>query len=288
MEQATLHIRNSLKDIYPKGEIDTFLFLILLQVCNLDYVKQIILCKDRKLNKEEKEQVYSIVERLKKMEPFQYITGKTEFYSLIFKVNPNVLIPRPETEELVDMIIKYTKRFCDNKAFNILDIGTGSGCIAISLAKHIPKSKVTAIDISEPAIATAQENADLNKVKIDFIKADILDSSNIKQLFRDKKFNIIVSNPPYISHKEKTEMSSNVLDYEPHSALFVTDDDPLVFYKAIADFALKALTNDGTLFFELNAVNYLITHEMLNTRGFKNVRLYKDLSGKHRFISAKM
>ena len=235
------------------------------------------------------------------MEPLQYILGETEFYSLPIKVNPSVLIPRPETEELVELVIRTVlaisetspPHIADRPPLRILDIGTGSGCIAITLAKHIPDAKVTAIDISETALQTAKENARLNNVNIRFIHADILNTPitgfntpTAAELI-DVDFDIIVSNPPYVTSEEKVLMNENVLNYEPHGALFVPNDEPLIFYKAITGFALQKLSPEGFLFFEINAKYDIETSEMLHKKGFVQIEIIRDLSGKNRFISAK-
>ncbi|SVA25951.1 uncharacterized protein METZ01_LOCUS78805, partial [marine metagenome] len=193
------------------------------------------------LSIEKTNQLYNCLDRLKKHEPIQYVLGKTKFCNLNFSVNESVLIPRPETEELVNIILKNE---LGNKT--VLDIGSGSGCIAISLAKHSPKAKVTALDICKDAIELSQRNAKENDVNLEFINADIL---NYKS---DKKYDIIVSNPPYVLESEKKHMSKNVLDYEPELALFVKNDDPLQFYKAILDFSKNSLNKNGKIYFEIN------------------------------------
>ena len=281
MKNITTHIQETLSTLYPPEEIRYIVRLILSHVCGLSYNQQ-ILCKDKQISEKEKAEILAIVNRLKKMEPLQYILCETEFYSLPIKVNPSVLIPRPETEELVDMIIKYSKPL---RKLKILDIGTGSGCIPIALAKHIPDATVTAIDISDAALLTAKENATLNNVDIHFIQADILNTSRSSEIIPGN-FDIIVSNPPYVTEKEKDAMRENVIAYEPHRALFVPDEDPILFYKAIADFSLLKLATGGMIYFEINA-NYDITiSEMLREKGFANIKIISDLSGKNRFISA--
>ena len=284
MKDITTHIQKTLNKLYPPEEINCFSRLILSHVCGLSYNQQ-ILCKDKQICEKEKDEIYAIINRLENMEPLQYILGETEFYSLPIKVNPSVLIPRPETEELVDMIIKTAARE-SFPSLRILDVGTGSGCIAIALAKHIPDAIVTAIDISDTALQTAKENVILNCVDVNFLKADILNTSEAMELMPDN-FDIIVSNPPYIKYEEKSLMSANVVDYEPHQALFVPNDDPLLFYEAIADLALQKLTPRGMIYFEINATCDIMTHEMLHERGFSSIEIICDLSGKNRFISAK-
>jgi protein-(glutamine-N5) methyltransferase, release factor-specific len=307
VKNITTYLQESLGTLYPPEEIRCIKRLILLHVCGLSHNQQ-ILCKDKQIPEKEKDEIYSIINRLEKMEPLQYVLGDTEFYSLPLKVNPSVLIPRPETEELVDMIIKAqqsrllrssqghceTTRYCERseaisalieESPRILDIGTGSGCIAIALAKHIPNAAITAIDISESALLTAKENALFNNVCINFIQANIL-KTEVTGLISDN-FDIIVSNPPYITDMEKESMNDNVLAYEPHHALFVPNEDPLLFYKAIAEFSLHKLTPKGMIYFEINANYGSAIIEMLQKKGFTHTELISDLSGKNRFITAK-
>jgi protein-(glutamine-N5) methyltransferase, release factor-specific len=279
MKNITTHIQETLSTLYPPEEIRYIVRLILSHVCGLSYNQQ-ILCKDKQISEKEKAEILAIVNRLKKMEPLQYILCETEFYSLPIKVNPSVLIPRPETEELVDIIIKYSKPL---RKLKILDIGTGSGCIPIALAKHIPDATVTAIDISDAALLTAKENASLNNVDIHFIQADILNTSRSSEIIPGN-FDIIVSNPPYVTEKEKDAMCENVIAYEPHRALFVSDEDPILFYKAIADFSLLKLATGGMIYLEINANYDIIISEMLYEKGFANIKISSDLSGKNRFI----
>ena len=220
--------------------------------------------------------IESAVKRLLLNEPVQYIFGEEEFYGLTFKVSPSVLIPRPETEELVQLIINENP-----SANSILDIGTGSGCIPISLKKHLPKAEVHAIDISEAALAIAKENAQNLDTDISFYQIDILSKPQLKN-----KFDIIVSNPPYVTEHEKTLMQHNVLDFEPHLALFVPNKEALKFYIAIADFALLHLSVSGKIYFEINEHFGTETADMLKEKGFKNVIVHKDFHEKNRMISA--
>ena len=302
MKNITTHIQETLNTLYPPEEIRCIVRLILSHVCGLSYNQQ-ILCKDKQISEKEKVEILAIVNRLKNMEPLQYILGETEFYSLPIKVNPSVLIPRPETEELVDMIIKASNSIIarreatklphndeivfltTDKSLKIIDIGTGSGCIPIALAKHIPDATITAIDISDAALRTANENATLNNVNVRFIQADILNSYKISGSFFDD-FDIIVSNPPYVTEKEKDAISENVIAYEPHCALFVPDEDPILFYKAIADFALLKLASGGMIYLEINANYDIAISNMLHEKGFAKIEIISDLSGKNRFISA--
>ena len=201
---------------------------------------------------------------------------------MIFKVNENTLIPRPETEELVDWILKEGT----DRAVNVLDIGTGSGCIAIALAKNMPNAKVYALDISKAALKTAKLNADLNKVKIEFIEADILTIGHAELVSVSHKFDVIVSNPPYIQEKEKPLMKPNVLNNEPHLALFVKDENPLLFYEAITEFAIHNLTKNGQLFFEINEYLGRKMIRLLIDNNFKNIELKQDILKKDRMIKA--
>ena len=284
MQYTTTYIHDQLQTRYPPEEIRGFVRLILTSVCRLSYNQQ-ILCKDTKITGNEKKQIHKIVDRLKKMEPVQYILGETEFYSIPLQVNPSVLIPRPETEELVDRIIKSVdvKSNPNRLPFRILDIGTGSGCIAIALFKHIPGVSVTAADISDAAIQIAEKNAQRNKSSIQFVKVDILDTEKAISLFPEK-FDLIVSNPPYVKEDEKASMSANVLEYEPHSALFVPNDTPLIFYDAIARFAVQRLNPGGMIYFEINPFCDVAIIDLLQKKGFTQSEILCDLSGKNRFI----
>jgi release factor glutamine methyltransferase len=231
----------------------------------------------------------SVLAELKKEKPIQYILGETEFYGLPFLVNENTLIPRPETEELVEWIIKSTNYEILSTKLRILDIGTGSGCIAISLAKNITNAEVSAIDISEKALATAKKNAEINKVEVSFINIDILKINDLAELPTSNfqlptQFDIIVSNPPYVRNLEKAEIKPNVLEYEPHLALFVEDTDALLFYRKIADLAKENLSENGMLFFEINQYLGKETVELLENLGFKNIELKKDIYGNDRMI----
>lgn len=225
--------------------------------------------------------------RLQKNEPVQYIIGTTHFYGLSFKVNRHTLIPRPETEELVSLVVESLKQHDYNsEKINILDIGTGTGCIAISIAKLINNAQVYAMDISNEALKMAQENAGLNTVEVSFLEADILKETDWNLYFKNLKFDVIISNPPYVRHLEKVEMKPNVLNFEPDAALFVPDEDPLVFYKAIAKFAAIYMKPNGLLFFEINQYLAQETKKMLEMHNFESIEIYKDLSGNDRMIKA--
>ena len=268
-----------LTPIYDAGEAESFFYLILEEKMQL---KRIDLALHPDLNFSEKEIVVwnSILQQLKKEIPIQYLLGKTSFYGLDFEVNENVLIPRPETEELVDWIIRSNSKSKNYKDLKILDIGTGSGCIAVSLAKNIPNSQVYAVDVSEKALATAKKNAELNNVKITFSNQNILKTEDLKQ-----QFDIIVSNPPYVRNLEKEEIKKNVLDNEPHLALFVEDNDALIFYRKIAKLAQINLSENGQLFFEINQYLAKEMVELLEEMNFKNIELRKDIYGNDRMIS---
>ncbi len=218
--------------------------------------------------------------RLKTHEPIQYIIGETEFFGLPFKVNKHTLIPRPETEELVEWILKEIP---SSEAMELLDIGTGSGCIAISLAKSLQNANVSALDISKEALKIASENAELNKVEVNFFQADILNSETLPE-----QYDIIVSNPPYVRELEKKQMQVNVLKYEPDSALYVKNEDPLVFYRSIALLAKNYLKSDGKLFFEINEYLGDEMIALLKGQGFKNIEIIKDIYGRNRMMKCNL
>ncbi|HEX8515728.1 MAG TPA: peptide chain release factor N(5)-glutamine methyltransferase [Bacteroidia bacterium] len=217
---------------------------------------------------------------LKNQRPLQYILGKADFYGLKFIVNENVLIPRPETEELVHLIITETKKNYNGRPVAILDIGTGSGCIPVTLKKHLPHAEIFAMDISEKALEVAGMNADSNGCRINYIHDDILDPKDLPV----QRYDIIVSNPPYIKLSEKARMEDNVLKHEPHLALFVEDDDALLFYRKIMEFALGNLEEGGLIYFEINAALASESKAVMIGAGFKNVELVKDMSNKNRIL----
>jgi len=276
--------RLQINGVYDINETEAITMLVITEVTGMSRAS-VKAFPERELNAEQTEQVKNILTELKTGKPVQYILGVTEFYGLPFKVNSNVLIPRPETEELVEWVISGERLKAKGGRFSLLDIGTGSGCIAISLKKHLYDANASAIDISEGALQTAKENAVLNEVEVNFIKADIL---NIKPADESAQYNIIVSNPPYVTLDDKKQMHSNVTDFEPHTALFVPEHDPLIFYRAIADFALNNLIADGLLYFEINENLGKETVELLADKGFKNIALRKDMSGRDRMIKAQL
>ena len=269
-----------LTPLYDAGEAESFFYLILEFKHQLKRI-DIALQPELVFSIAELKTWNSVLEQLKKEIPIQYILGTTHFYGLEFEVNENVLIPRPETEELVDWIIKSQKSEVRNKKVKILDIGTGSGCIAISLAKNLPNAEVFALDVSEKALAIAQKNAELNQVQVQFICQSILETEDLGQ-----QFDIIVSNPPYVRHLEKQEIKKNVLDNEPHLALFVADDDALIFYRKIAQLAVKNLSQAGQLYFEINQYLGQEMLDLLQEMNFKDTVLRKDIYGNNRMTKS--
>ena len=240
---------------------------------------------DLHLSEEQQAWYDKAIARLQNSEPIQHILGYTTFYGRQFKCDRRALIPRPETEELVDWIVSnWSTVNSQQSTVKILDIGTGTGCIALSLAKELPEAKVSALDISKEALSLARENANILEVKnVDFIEGDILNKSFNSQL---STFNLIVSNPPYVRECEKANMEPNVLDYDPHTALFVSDEDPLIFYRAIAEFALTHLAPNGALYFEINQYLSRESCDLLISLGYKNVTLKEDINGNARMIKA--
>ena len=279
IKQYQIFFKEQLISMYDEEELNSIFYLILE---NVNHLKRIDLALNINLKFTQSEILIwnEIIEKLKLEIPIQYILGSTSFYGLNFMVNNNVLIPRSETEELVDWIIKTSKNY---RFINVLDIGTGSGCIAISLAKNIENSNIFALDVSKEALIIAKKNAEINNVTVNFIQNDILQTVEI-----DQKFDVIVSNPPYVRNLEKHEIKKNVLDNEPHLALFVTDNDALIFYRKIAEFALNNLVRNGFLFFEINQYLGKETEELLQNIGFKNIELRKDIYGNDRMIKCNL
>lgn len=240
---------------------------------------EIALSRKQKISYSQKTALDAMLDRLMQEEPIHYIIGQTEFYGLKIKVTPDTLIPRPETEELVSWLIEDTIATQPEAA--IVDIGTGSGCIAIAVAKNAPRAEISAIDISGAALEIAQKNAVAHKVDVTFIKKDILKEQNLP-----KRYDAIVSNPPYVRGLEKAEIKKNVLQYEPHTALFVPDNDPLLFYRKIAALAQQHLKPQGQLYFEINEYLGQETISLLKEMGYKKVALRQDHYGKDRMIKA--
>ena len=270
----------ALSPIYDIGEVESFFYLILEEKRELKRI-DLALNPDLTFSVEEIQLWNLILVQLQQEIPIQYLLGKTNFYGLDFEVNSDVLIPRPETEELVEWIIETQNPKPKTQNLKILDIGTGSGCIAIALAKNIPNAQVFAIDVSAPALATAQKNAKINEVNVVFIEKNILETEDLEQ-----QFDSIISNPPYVRELEKKEIKKNVLDNEPHLALFVEDNDALLFYRKITELAQKNLSKDGKLFFEINQYLGKEMVELLEKMNFKNIELRKDMYGNDRMIKA--
>ena len=279
LKQYKTHFFDALKNIQDEQEIESFFFILTEYLHNLKRV-DVALNPNFELSDAEVEKWNIILADLQQEKPIQYITGEAWFYGLKFEVNENTLIPRPETEELVEWILN-SPIIHHPSSMNILDIGTGTGCIPISLKANLPQANVSAIDVSEKALEVAKRNAKSNKVEINFIQTNILEVEDLNQYF-----DIIVSNPPYVRNLEKEEIKKNVLDYEPHLALFVEDTDALLFYRKIAQLALKNLAPNGLLFFEINQYLGKETVELLENLGFKNIELKKDMYGNDRMVKS--
>ena len=283
-----------LEKIYDPNEANALIMILLEHYFDIDRVK-IAMEPELRLSESEMLTLHFAVKELLKNKPIQYIIGETEFCGMRFFVNENVLIPRPETEEMVQMIVSRRDKAClvrtgcdvetDGRP-SILDIGTGSGCIAISIAKLLKNSFVTAVDVSEKALEVAKKNAEVNGVNVRFVLDDILNPQKLELL--GNQYDIIVSNPPYVCESEKSEMRANVLDYEPSSALFVSDNDPLIFYRKILEFAQKALKPNGEVWFEINEKFGKEMKDLCFTKGFKNVEILQDFRGKDRILRASL
>ncbi|PVW16524.1 peptide chain release factor N(5)-glutamine methyltransferase [Marixanthomonas spongiae] len=280
LKQLKKNVIEALSEIYPSEEIHTFFFILSEKYLNLSRIET-TLEAEQKINPRVLQKFETALRRLKNHEPIQYIVGGTEFYGLPFKVNEHTLIPRPETEELVEWIIEGA--VSENKPdYRILDIGTGSGCIAVSLAKALPQASVFAMDVSLKALEMAKENARLNEVSVQFFQEDILKTGTLPQ-----QYDVIVSNPPYVRELEKLKMKNNVLNFEPPSALYVSNADPLVFYRTISRLALRYLKPHGKLYFEIN--EYLSNELMksLKKEGYPHIDLKKDFRGKDRMLQCR-
>ncbi len=270
------YYRKTLKDYYSKNEIDFYFKILINSFFNWDSTL-IALNPKKQLTILESSKLIKTINNLKKFKPIQYITGESFFMGLKFKVNKNVLIPRQETEELVEWIINDNRDF-QNK-INVIDIGTGSGCIAISLSKKKRNFNLTAIDNSDKSILVAKENARLNKVKINFINNDILKPLNDKTIY-----DIIISNPPYIADSEIKNIEDKVLKFEPYNAIFVDKKNPLIFYKAIIDFSLSNLKKEGKIYLEINPIFYNSLLTLIESYNKFNLVVKKDISNKNRMI----
>lgn len=277
LRQLLNNSRERLTPIYGAGETEWLLRTVMEHVKGWDRV-ELVLRADKEVSDFTIDRVNEAVDRLVAGEPVQYIYGDTYWYGMQLKVTPDVLIPRPETEELVDLIVKDNPQ----SDLHVLDVCTGSGCIAVALAKTLKFPEVSAIDISAAALKVASENASMQKVKIDLRKADALALPDLKD-----EYDIIVSNPPYVMESEKKGMDKNVLDHEPHIALFVPDSDPLKFYTAIADFAMNALKDNGRLYFELNPLTADTLADNMRKQGWNDVQLLPDMHSRIRFLTAR-
>jgi len=275
IKKTISYIKTELKELYPLNEINSFINLIFERFLNYSSTK-LHISQEEKISEELFKDIIAVTEDLKQQKPIQYILEEAHFYDLKFKVEAGVLIPRQETEELVDWIIKENS----NRKIKILDIGTGSGCIAITLAKNLPRATVFASDVSSKALEIAKFNRKSNSIDLHFLQFDILNLS----LWPDETFDIIVSNPPYVTVKEKKLMQKNVLDFEPELALFVPDNSPLKFYDKIIDFGKKHLNPNGKIYFEINEAFGKETALLFNKNIFTDISLRKDLNGKDRML----
>lgn len=287
LKQYKNRFTQELDSLYDEYEIESFFYIILEDFHHMKRV-DLALNPTFELNPDQLHQWENIVMQLKEHRPIQYILGETEFYGLPFYVNENTLIPRPETEELVDWIIKESKvapsyseqvKQSRKSKVKILDIGTGTGCIAIALAKNLPEAQVYAMDVSESALVIAKKNAARNNVEVTFLHQSVLETEDLLQ-----RFDIIVSNPPYVRNLEKKEIKKNVLDFEPHLALFVDDNDALLFYRKITELATKNLSENGQLYFEINQYLGSEMVSLLEKYKFSNIELRKDIYGNDRMI----
>lgn len=280
LKEVQNKFHTELDNLYGKEEVDSFFFILSEAFYK---VSRLNLTMNPDVSVDDYEIILNALQLLKNEQPIQYILGETEFYRLPFKVNEHTLIPRPETEELVDWIINKVPRL-KTQNIKILDIGTGSGCIAVSLAKNLPKAKVYALDISKEALKVAKLNAELNDVKVEFIEVNILKPDTWNSEFKNLNFDVIVSNPPYVRELEKQQMQPNVLNNEPHLALFVKDENPLLFYNAITQFAVNNLSKNGLLFFEINEYLGKEMIQLFVDNKFEDIVLKQDIFKKDRMI----
>ena len=278
MHPIVNEIRDALRENYPDTEALALAKMLLVEVFGFSTL-ELYGSKDKEISGKHRDVLDEMIRRLKKNEPIQYIIGIETFGGLTFEVNQNVLIPRPETRELVEWIAEDCQL---EDPCKILDIGTGSGCIAISLAKLLGQAEVEAWDVSEGALQVARRNAERNQVDVLFRKMDVLGD-----VPEGMQYDVIVSNPPYIAEKEKSQMEHNVLDWEPSIALFVPDEDPLLFYRRIAQLGGSMLKKGGSLYYEINQAYGQETMEMLASMGYQSIELRKDAWGNDRMVKAK-
>ena len=283
IKEIRFYLKKELEELYPLHEINAMSAIILKDVLQSPHLHNLAL-SETPIQKKHVQSITRICRELKKGRPLQYILGYTEFYNCTIRVDQNTLIPRPETEELVDLIIKENRGFTGT----VMDAGTGSGCIAIALAINLPGTKVTGFDISEGAIKKARENASLNHAEVTFLVADIFDPAPLLLKNSRTEFlnnpGLIVSNPPYVLSSQKKLMAENVLGHEPQGALFVPDSDPLIYYRALVKLASAILVPPGKIYFEINEAMGKPICELLTASGYKSVEIIKDLNNKERII----
>ena len=274
--------QKSLTSIYNENEIVSLWNIVVEKVLNLSKIQQMV-NQDTLVREEDEKRILAILDELKTAKPIQYIFNESYFYDLRFYVDESVLIPRPETEELLELILTdLLKENLNESKLNVLDIGTGSGCIALALKNNLPFANVYAMDVSDSALLVAQKNAELNKLDLKIIKQNILENDD----WKNPPLDLVVSNPPYIPFSEKNLMADNVLNFEPHLALFTENDQALIFYEKIADFTLKHVKKGGFIYFEGNEFNTTNLVNLLKQKGLQNVIVHKDLSGKERMVKA--
>ena len=283
--QLQKYFQQQLRANYPDSEIENFFFWTLEEILGIQRI-DFVLQKNNAVDCQNIDRIKKVIQRLRNEEPIQYIFGSTEFYGLLFNVSTDTLIPRPETEELVEWIIETVKQdeyLSSLSELRILDIGTGTGCIAITLTKLIPSANTTAVDISKNALTVAESNSALNEVNVHFVISNVLELSSL-----ENEFDIIVSNPPYVRNSEKIEIKNNVLKYEPDTALFVEDDDPLLFYRKIGKLSLESLNPNGYLFFEINQYLGKEMVDLLSDLGYQHIELRKDVFGNDRMTRCQL
>ena len=283
--QLQKYFQQQLRANYPDSEIENFFFWTLEEILGIQRI-DFVLQKNNAVDYQNIDRIKKVIQRLRNEEPIQYIFGSTEFYGLLFNVSTDTLIPRPETEELVEWIIETVKQdeyLSSLTELRILDIGTGTGCIAITLTKLIPSANTTAVDISKNALTVAESNSALNEVNVHFVISNVLELSSL-----ENEFDIIVSNPPYVRNSEKIEIKNNVLKYEPDTALFVEDDDPLLFYRKIGKLSLESLNPNGYLFFEINQYLGKEMVDLLSDLGYQHIELRKDVFGNDRMTRCQL
>ncbi|MBS3806535.1 MAG: peptide chain release factor N(5)-glutamine methyltransferase [Bacteroidales bacterium] len=275
-------MHSELRDVYPERELNSLIKIVLTAITHLKKRHHLHIYQDQKADAEHIRQIKDITKQLKLGKPIQQILGETKFYDLTIKTSPAALIPRQETEELVDWMISDLK----GTRARILDIGTGTGCIAIALARHLKNAQVEALDISQEALKLARENARLNGSNIRFLQADIFKAPSPEMHPTSGTYQVLVSNPPYIRESEKIRMHPNVLEHEPGEALFVSDEEPLIFYRQILEFADHYLDQAGLIWFEINEAFGKKMISLLEDKGYHNIHLRKDINDKDRMIKA--